>query len=74
MQEIESLPGLTLKTMPLNTEQREARHAFIKRGLLARDEARTTGQYVSSDEMLLRLDAALALARARALLQVARRV
>jgi hypothetical protein len=68
MQENESLPGLKLETVQLNTEQREARHDFIKRGLLARDEARTTGQYVSSDEMLLRLDDALA----RALLLVRR--
>ena len=59
MQENESLPGLTLETTQLNTQQREVRFAFITRGLLARDEARTTGQYVSSAEMLLRLDAAL---------------
>ena len=69
MQENESLPGLTLETSQLNIEQREAWGAFIKRGLLARDEARTTGQYVSSDEILLRLDAALARARAEMLVR-----
>ncbi len=63
LREGEDLSGFVLKAVQLNIERREARRAFIERGLLARDEARATGQYVSSDEVLARLDASLARAR-----------
>lgn len=66
LREGENLSGFVLEAVQLNIERREARRAFIERGLLARDEARATGQYVSSDEMLARLDASLARARAKA--------
>lgn len=60
LREGENLSGFVLEAVQLNIERREARRAFIERGLLARDEAQASGQYVSSDEMLARLDATLA--------------
>ncbi|PIV87931.1 MAG: prevent-host-death protein [Hydrogenophilales bacterium CG17_big_fil_post_rev_8_21_14_2_50_63_12] len=60
----ESLSGFVLEAVQLNIERREVRRAFIERGLLAREEAQVSGQYVSSDEVLARLDASLARARA----------
>jgi hypothetical protein len=66
LREGENLSSFVLEAVQLNIERREARRAFIERGLLARDEARATGQYVSSDEMLARLDVSLARARAKA--------
>lgn len=66
LREGENLSGFVLEAVQLNIHQREALGAFIKRGLLARDEARTNRQYVSSDEMLSRLDASLARARTKA--------
>jgi len=65
LREGESLSGFVLEAVQLNIERRETRRAFIERGLLAREEARAMGQYVSSDEMLARLDATLARARAK---------
>lgn len=61
----ESLSGFVLDAVQMNIERREARRAFIERGLLAREEAQASGQYVSSDEVLARLDASLARARAK---------
>jgi hypothetical protein len=55
LREGETLSGLVL----------EALHEFIARGLLAREEARTTGNYVSAEDMLARLDASLARARSK---------
>jgi len=64
LQEGETLSGFVLEAVRLNIERRETQREFIARGLLARDEAKTSGQYVSSDEMLKRLDKSLAKARA----------
>lgn len=66
LREGENLSSFVLEAVQLNIERREARRAFIERGLLARDEARASGQYVSSDEMLAQLDASLARVRAKA--------
>jgi len=63
LQEGETLSGFVLEAVRLNIERRETQREFIARGLLARDEAKTSGQYVSSDEMLKRLDESLAKAR-----------
>lgn len=60
-----------MKSVQRSRQYLQLRHAFIKRGLLARDEARAIEQYVSTDEMLPRLDAALGQARS---LLLARRV
>lgn len=64
LQEGETLSGFVLEAVRLNIERRETQREFIARGLLARDEAKASGQYVSSDEMLKRLDESLAKARA----------
>ena len=65
LQEGETLSGFVLESVRLNIERRETQREFIARGLLAREEARQSGQYVSSDEMLKRLDASLAAASAK---------
>lgn len=59
----ETLSGFVLEAVRLNIERRETQREFIARGLLARDEARTSGDYVSADDMLARLDASLEKAR-----------
>lgn len=59
----ETLSAFVFEAVRLNVERREAQREFIARGLLARDEARAGGGYVSADEMLGRLDAVLAAAR-----------
>lgn len=63
LQEGETLSAFVLEAVRLNIERREAQREFITRGLAAREEARKSGHYVSSDEMLKRLDASLARAR-----------
>ena len=60
LHESETLSGFVLEAVRLNIARREAQHEFIARGLLAREEARASGEYVSADEMLARLDASLA--------------
>lgn len=64
LQEGETLSGFVLEAVRLNIERREAQREFIARGLTAREEARQSGKYVSSAEMLKRLDKSLAKARA----------
>lgn len=59
----ETLSGFVLEAVRLNIERRETQREFIARGLLARDEARASGEYVSADDMLARLDASLNRAR-----------
>lgn len=63
LREGETLSGFVLEAVRLNIERREAQQAFIARGLLARDEARATGEYVSAEAMLARLDMSLAAAQ-----------
>lgn len=66
LQEGETLSGFVLEAVRLNIERRGAQREFIARGLVAREAAaRQSGHYVSSDEMLMRLDASLAKARAK---------
>lgn len=59
LREGETLSGFVLEAVRLNIERREAQREFIARGLLAREQARASGEYVSADEMLARLDATL---------------
>jgi hypothetical protein len=61
----ETLSGFVLEAVRLNIERRETQREFIARGLLARDEARASGKYVSAENMLARLDASLVKARKR---------
>ena len=59
----ETLSGFVLEAVRLNIERREAQREFIARGLLARDEARASGEYITAENMLSRLDTSLARAR-----------
>ena len=65
LQQDETLSGFVLESVQLNIARREVQREFIARGLRARDDARQSGQYVSADEMLQRLDNSLNLARAK---------
>ena len=38
------------------TEQQMNQHAFIARGLTARDRAQKTGRYISSDQVMAELE------------------
>ncbi len=63
LREGETLSGFVLEAVRLNIERREVQREFIARGLLARDEARATGEYVNAEAMLARLDASLSAPR-----------
>ena len=65
LQEGETLADFVEEAVRLNIAHREAQREFLARGMLAREEAKLSGQYVSSDEMLNRLDMSLATARAK---------
>ena len=65
LQEGETLAGFVEEAVRLNIAHREAQRDFLARGMLAREEAKLSGQYVSSDEMLNRLDMSLATARTK---------
>ncbi|SMG09811.1 YlcI/YnfO family protein [Paraburkholderia susongensis] len=51
----ETLSGFVEQSIRENIERRVSQRDFIARGIASRDEARRTGQYVSSAEMLSRL-------------------
>ena len=59
----ETLSGFVLEAIQFNIQRRAMQQEFVTRGLAARDEARRTGVYVSSEEMLAGLDKSLAKAR-----------
>lgn len=65
LREGETLSGFLLDAVRHHIQRRGAQREFIARGLLARDEARATDEYVSADEMLGRLDVMLAAARVK---------
>lgn len=65
LQHGETLSGFVLEAVRLNIERREVQREFIARGLAAREAAKKSGQYVSSSEMLKRLDTSLSKARAK---------
>ena len=67
LQQDETLSGFVLESVQLNIARREMQGEFIARGLRARDDSRQSGQYVSGDEMLQRLDNSLNLARTKQL-------
>lgn len=63
----ESLSGFVEQSVRALIEQRAAQRAFVERGLAARTEAKSSGAYISADDMLDRLSTQLAKAkRARA--------
>ncbi len=55
----ESLSSLVEDALRQQVERRRTQQAFIARGLAARDEARSTGDYASKDEVLASLDTIL---------------
>ena len=59
LQDGESLSGFVLDAVRRNIAYREAANEFLRRGLVARDEAKLSGEYVTAAEMLARLDATL---------------
>lgn len=63
LMEGETLSGFVLEAIQFNIQRRTMQQEFIARGLVARDEARREGKYVSADEVLARLDKTLARAR-----------
>lgn len=63
LKEGETLSAFMLEAIQFNIQRRSLQQEFIARGLAARDEARRTGLYVSADDMLARLDKALARSR-----------
>lgn len=65
LKEGETLSGFVLEAVRLNIERRDAQREFVARGLAAREEARSTGEYISSADVLKRLDKSLVKARAK---------
>ncbi|MFZ5503077.1 MAG: YlcI/YnfO family protein [Pseudomonadota bacterium] len=63
LMEGETLSGFVLESIQYNIQRRAMQREFVARGLVARDEARRTGQYVTADEVLAGLDKTLARSR-----------
>jgi len=63
LQEGETLSSFVEQSIRENVERRQFQQAFVARGLHARDEARKTGRYVSSDAVIERLESMLATAQ-----------
>lgn len=59
----ETLSGFVLEAIQFNIQRRTMQQEFVARGLVARDDARRTGKYVSADEVLAGLDKTLARSR-----------
>ena len=59
------ISGFAATQVRMNIARGDVQRELVSRALLAREEARRTGQYVSSDAMLSRLDASLVAARVR---------
>lgn len=62
----ETLSSFVEHSLRVQIERRQSQREFIARGLASRDEARRTGDYVDSGEVLAELDAMLADAQAKA--------
>jgi predicted transcriptional regulator len=62
----ETLSGFVLEAVNRNIEYRKSRQAFIERGLASAEESRKTGQYVSAEKVLAKLERRLTKARQRA--------
>lgn len=52
----ESLSGFMASSLKQAVHFRKSQEAFIEKGLLAEQEAKTTGVYFSSDEVLAELE------------------
>ncbi|MDP2794166.1 MAG: YlcI/YnfO family protein [Sulfurisoma sp.] len=64
LQEGESLSSFVEQALRDSVESRRLRSEFIARGLLSRDEARSTGRYVDAGAVVQRLEIMLAAAKA----------
>jgi hypothetical protein len=62
----ETLSGFLEHSLRVQIEHRQSQREFIARGLSSRDEARRTGEYFDSDDVLLELDTMLSNAEAKA--------
>ena len=56
----ETLSGFVPEAIQYNIQRRAMQQEFVARGLVARDEARRTSKYVSSEAVLAGLDKTLA--------------
>lgn len=61
----ETLSSFVEQAVRNNVVRRQAQQAFIARGLAGRNEARSTGEYFSSDSVLQGLDEMFAQAESR---------
>jgi len=66
LQHGETISGFIEQSIRDSISRRQHQREFVARGLAARDEAASTGQYASADAVLGKLDAMLAEARAKA--------
>lgn len=66
LQHGETLSGFVEQSIRDSISRRQHQRAFVARGLAAREEAASTGRYVSADAVLGKLDTMLADARAKA--------
>lgn len=64
LKEGETLSGFVEASVRAQVELRQQREAFIARGIASRDKARQTGVYYSLDEVIGKLEARLAQAKA----------
>ncbi|NQZ09314.1 MAG: prevent-host-death protein [Algicola sp.] len=66
LQEGETLSNFLVESLQLNLNRRKAEQAFLAKGMASREQARSTGEYVSSDEVLDGLKQKLAAAKQKA--------
>jgi hypothetical protein len=66
LQEGETLSSFLIESIQLNLNRRKAEQTFLEKGFASRDQARSTGEYISSDEVLNGLKQKLAAARQKA--------
>jgi len=66
LQQGESLSGFVLDAVTRNIDYRNARQAFIARGLASASQAKKTGKYVPADRVIGKLARKLAKAKQRA--------
>jgi predicted transcriptional regulator len=65
LQEGESLSSFVEQSIRSNIARRQVQREFIARGLASRDEAKKSGDYFSSDEVLAELDGMISEAEAK---------
>lgn len=62
----ETLSSFALEAITRSIEHRKSRAEFIERGLMSAEQARSTGKYVSAEDVLDKLARKLAKAKRRA--------